>query len=99
MLEHPTWFDRIAKINPVYGEAWATAGHFFIINRRYDEGIAAYRKAIAVDPDLWDARAELGVNLMRMGQEDRIPKAPGGMLQLGRHHAGRSQHSQAARSL
>jgi len=43
-VEHSPWFDRIAKVNPVYGEAWATAGHFFIINRRYDEGIAAYRK-------------------------------------------------------
>lgn len=68
-IDRSPWFDRIAKVNPVYGDAWATAGHFFIINRRYDEGIAAYRKAIAIDPDLWDARGELGVNLMRMGQE------------------------------
>ena len=68
------WFDRIRKINPVYGEAYATVGHFFVINRRYDEGILAYRKAIELDPDLWDARAELGVNLMRLGQETEARK-------------------------
>jgi tetratricopeptide (TPR) repeat protein len=64
------WMDRILKVNPVYGEAYATAGHFFVINRRYQEGIAYYRKAIALNPDLWEARAQLGVNLMRLGAED-----------------------------
>ncbi len=37
------------KINPMYGEAYATAGHFFVINRRYDEGIKAYRKALEIE--------------------------------------------------
>lgn len=63
------WSDRILKINPVYGEAYATGGHFFIINRRYTEGIKLYRKALELNPRLWDARAELGVNLMRLGQD------------------------------
>ena len=63
------WIDRILKINPVYGEAYALAGHFFVINRRYEEGIRFYRKAIELDPELWSARAELGVNLMRLGEE------------------------------
>ena len=50
------WIDRILKINPVYGEAYSTAAHFFFINRRYDEGIASYRKALDLNPRLWDAR-------------------------------------------
>ena len=62
------WIDQVFKINPTYGEAYAIAGHFFVINRRYDEGIEYYRKALEMKPDLWDARAELGVNLMRLGQ-------------------------------
>ncbi len=62
------WIDRVFKINPTYGEAYAIAGHFFVINRRYDEGIQYYRKALELKPDLWSARAELGVNLMRFGQ-------------------------------
>jgi cellulose synthase operon protein C len=61
------WADRILKINPAYGEAYATAGHFYVINRRYEEGIQAYRKAIELNPRLWEARAQLGVNLMRLG--------------------------------
>jgi len=63
------WSGRIFKINPVYGEAYATEGHFFVINRRYTEGIQLYRKALELNPRLWDARAELGVNLMRWGEE------------------------------
>jgi tetratricopeptide (TPR) repeat protein len=64
------WTDRIFKINPKYGQAYETMGHFFVINRRYDEGIALFRKALELKPDLWSARAELGVNLMRFGKED-----------------------------
>jgi tetratricopeptide (TPR) repeat protein len=63
------WTDRILKINPAYGEAYSTAGHFYVINRRYDEGIQAYRKALELNPSLWEARAQLGVNLMRLGDE------------------------------
>jgi cellulose synthase operon protein C len=64
------WMNRVFETNPVYGEAYAIAGHFFIINRRYEEGIALYRKAIEKNPQLYQARAELGVNLMRLGYED-----------------------------
>ncbi len=63
------WIGRILKINPAYGEAYSTAGHFYVINRRYDEGILAYRKAIELNPRLWEARAQLGVNLMRLGED------------------------------
>ena len=30
----------------------------------------AYQKAIELDPQLWSAHSELGINLMRLGQED-----------------------------
>ena len=63
------WIHRILAINPVYGEAYAVAGHFFVINRRYEEGIEYYRKALDLNPRLWRARSELGVNLMRVGEE------------------------------
>lgn len=64
------WIDRILAVNPVYGEAYATAGHFFVLNRRYEEGIEFYRKAIELNPRLWKARSELGINLMRLGREE-----------------------------
>ncbi len=61
------WLAKIAAINPVYGEAYATAGRFFVLNRRYEEGIQLYRKALELNPRLWEARSELGINLMRLG--------------------------------
>ncbi|MGD0300246.1 MAG: tetratricopeptide repeat protein [Bryobacteraceae bacterium] len=63
------WMDRILKINPVYGEGYSTAGHFFVLNRRYREGITFYRKALELNPQLWEARAQLGIQLMRLGEE------------------------------
>jgi len=62
------WAGRILQINPVYGEAYSTAGHFFFINRRYEEEIKAYRKAIELNPRLWEARAHLGMTLLELGQ-------------------------------
>ncbi|MBV9611168.1 MAG: hypothetical protein JO091_01795, partial [Acidobacteriaceae bacterium] len=63
------WIERILKINPVYGEAYATGAHFFEINRRYKEAIRYERKALELNPNLWDARSQLGINLMRLGFE------------------------------
>ncbi len=64
------WMDRIRKVNPAYGEAYATGAHFFEINRRYKEAIAYDRKALELNPNLWDARSQLGINLMRLGNDD-----------------------------
>ncbi len=68
------WFAKIRQINPSYGEAYALVAHHLVLNRRYEEGIAYYRKAIEADPRLWPARSQLGINLMRMGQEDEPRK-------------------------
>ncbi len=63
------WIQKVLAKNPKYGEAFETAGHFFVLNRRYEEGISLYRRAIALKPGLWSARAQLGINLMRLGEE------------------------------
>lgn len=55
--------------DPHTAEGYETAGHFFTLNRRYEEGIAYLRKAVEMDPSLNTARADLGINLMRLGQE------------------------------
>ena len=55
---------------PSYGEGYAIVAHHLVLNRRYEDGIAYYRKAIEADPQLWSARSQLGINLMRLGQED-----------------------------
>jgi tetratricopeptide (TPR) repeat protein len=68
------WLGKILKVNPHYGEAYDIAGHFFIINRRYEEGIVLYRLALELDPQLQKARSALGLNLMRLAREDEARK-------------------------
>jgi tetratricopeptide (TPR) repeat protein len=68
------WFDRARKANPASGQAYNVAGELLVLNRRYHEGIEFFRKAIEIRPNLWEARARLGVNLMRLGQETEARK-------------------------
>jgi cellulose synthase operon protein C len=63
------WMERILKVNPAYGEAYATGGHFFEINRRYELAIDYYRKALRLNDTLWSARSQLAENLLRVGNE------------------------------
>jgi tetratricopeptide (TPR) repeat protein len=64
------WWARIHSINPVYGPGYALAAEHLILNRRYQDGVALYRKALELSPKLWSARSELGINLMRLGQDE-----------------------------
>jgi cellulose synthase operon protein C len=63
------WLDKIRAINPHYGDAYALIAHHLVLRGRYEDGIAYYRRAIEADPQLWSARSELAINLMRLGQE------------------------------
>ena len=65
-----TWFAKISAVNPRYGEGYALIGYHLILNRRYTDGVTYYRKAIEADPRLWSAHSQLGINLMRLGQEE-----------------------------
>jgi cellulose synthase operon protein C len=64
------WLDKVRKVNPGYGEAYARVAHYLELNYRFEDAIVYYRKAIEVDPHLWSARSNLGIGLMRMGQEE-----------------------------
>ncbi len=64
------WWARIHAINPVYGPGYALAAQQLILNRRYQDGVALYRKSLELSPKLWSARSELGINLMRLGQDE-----------------------------
>lgn len=68
------WLDKMLAASPAYGAGYARIARWFVLNRRYEEAIALYRKAIELQPDLWSARSELGINLMRVGN-DREAKA------------------------
>lgn len=64
------WIKRILDYNPRYGAAYQQLAHFEIMRRRYKEATVLLRRAVEVQPDLWDAHAELGSNLLRLGIVD-----------------------------
>lgn len=61
------WIKRILDYNPRYGAMYQQLAHFEIMRRRYKEATVLLRRAVEVQPDLWGAHAELGSNLLRLG--------------------------------
>jgi tetratricopeptide (TPR) repeat protein len=68
------WLNRMAADHPKDGGGYELIGYFLQLNRRYDDGIVWFRRAVAVQPDLWSAHSQLGLNLMRLGREDEARK-------------------------
>jgi tetratricopeptide (TPR) repeat protein len=64
------WLKQIRSYNPRYGVAYEQLAHFEIMRRRYTQATERLRQAVAAQPDLWSAHAELGLNLMRLGNID-----------------------------
>jgi tetratricopeptide (TPR) repeat protein len=61
---------RDSQWDPHAARGYEIAGRFFMLNRRYEEAIEFYRKALALDPELNSARSQLGINLMRLARND-----------------------------
>ena len=66
------WTDRALAYNPAYGEIYATPAYYYLINRRYREAVGLLFEAVRIQPDLWSAHTELGVNLLR---QNRVEEA------------------------
>ena len=62
--------DQILQINPSNGDLFETLGDLAASQRRFDQAIEFYREALERNPRQESARASLGVNLLRMGQEE-----------------------------
>jgi tetratricopeptide (TPR) repeat protein len=67
--EPSAWIQRALAVHPRYGRIYAVGARFLVLNRRYEDGVRLYRKAVELDPALWDVRSELGLNLMRLGRD------------------------------
>jgi cellulose synthase operon protein C len=65
-----TWFDKIRAIDPGFGEAYERVARQLELHYRYEDAVTYYRKAIEADPRLWSAHSALGIDLMRLGEED-----------------------------
>jgi tetratricopeptide (TPR) repeat protein len=66
-------FDAEAKptlaINPRFGEIYRVAAELSARNYRFDEAVALAREAVTIDPANARAHADLGMHLMRTGDE------------------------------
>ena len=56
-------------LNPVYGDVYRVAGDHAARNYRFDEAVALTRRALEVDPASTPASANLGMHLLRTGDE------------------------------
>ena len=61
--------ERVLAINPVYGEAYRVAGNLTARNYRFEEAVALVRRGLEIDPDNSRSYAELGMHLLRTGDE------------------------------
>jgi len=66
-------FDVEAKkalaINPAFGEVYRAAASLAAQNYRFEEAVTLAREAVKLDPTSARSHAELGMHLMRTGQE------------------------------
>ncbi len=66
---------RTLAINPGYGEVYRVAGSMAARNYRFDEAVALARQAVTLDPTSSRAFADLGMHLMRTGEEAEARRA------------------------
>lgn len=67
--------DAVLRINPVFGEVYRVAGENAAGNYRFEDAVKLTRQAVAIDPDNTQAYADLGMHLLRTGDEPGARKA------------------------
>jgi tetratricopeptide (TPR) repeat protein len=72
-------FERMAqevlKINPTYGDVYRTAGDRLARQYRFDEAVLMTRRGLTIDPKNPRILADLGLQLMRSGDEAEARKS------------------------
>ena len=59
---------RALSINPRAGDVFDTLAKFAVNNRRYTDAVEFGRRAVELSPNLWSARTQLGIQLLRVGK-------------------------------
>src|SRR5262249_21176269 len=60
---------RALAINPTYGEVYRVAGSQAADHYRFEEAVALVKKSLELDPENSRALGELGIHLLRTGDE------------------------------
>jgi cellulose synthase operon protein C len=66
---------RTLEIHPGFGEIYRVAGELAARNYRFDDAVGLAREAVALDPTNARAHADLGMHLMRTGDEPQARQA------------------------
>jgi tetratricopeptide (TPR) repeat protein len=66
---------EVLKVNPGYGEVYRLAGSHLARNYRFEEAVEMTRRALMIDPDSTRAYSDLGLQLMRTGDEPGARRA------------------------
>ena len=61
--------ERVLEINPRFGEVYRVTGAQAASHYRFDEAVELVRQALELTPDSSRAQAELGMHLLRTGDE------------------------------
>jgi tetratricopeptide (TPR) repeat protein len=73
---------QVLALNPEFSRFYSIVGEFAEWEHRYDDIVAMMRKAVAIDPGDSKAYAQLGINLIRAGDDDN------GLKELRTAHSG-----------
>lgn len=73
--------DRVLGINPRNSRLFERLGDMSVSKRRLEQAVEFFRRAIELDERNWQAVAALGINLLRLGEEEE------GLLTLERAYA------------
>ncbi|GAB4238352.1 MAG: hypothetical protein Kow00109_12730 [Acidobacteriota bacterium] len=60
----------LARVNPRDGRFFELLGDLSVTQRRLEEAVAFYTRALEARPNLWSALASRGINLLRLGREE-----------------------------
>ncbi len=66
---------EVLRINPVYGEIYRVTGDHLGRNYRFDEAVLQVRRALEIDDENARAYADLGMHLLRTGDEPGARRA------------------------
>lgn len=62
--------SAILNINPKYGSLYFEIAEFLSKRYLFKESVEYYKRALALEPENWSARAGLGTSLSRLGEEE-----------------------------
>ena len=61
--------QALLELNPRHGDLYRHLARFCVTQRLYRQAVDFFRQAIRLNPNLFSAYADLGVNLLRIGRE------------------------------